>query len=212
MRVALINEDSQAGKNELIYGVLSKVAAKYGHVVDNYGMFGKEDNRLTYVQEGLVASVLLNSKACDFVVTGCGTGDGATLAMNSFYGVQCAKVVDPSDAFLFSQINNGNAISLPFAKGFGWGAEVNLQYIFERLFGTPAGGGFPVERATFEQENARILTEVKKVSHTPILEVLKALDQDFVLSALNRDSFKKLFVEHATSSPLKEYVVELLGL
>ena len=35
---------------------------------------------------------------------------------------------------MFAQINDGNAIALPFAKGFGWGAELNLTYIFEKLF------------------------------------------------------------------------------
>ena len=31
MKIALINENSQAAKNELIFGVLDKVAKKYGH-------------------------------------------------------------------------------------------------------------------------------------------------------------------------------------
>lgn len=39
---------------------------------------------------------------------------------------------------MFAQINDGNAIALPFAKGFGWGAELRLQYIFEKLFGARA--------------------------------------------------------------------------
>ena len=65
------------------------------------------------------------------MVTGCGTGEGAMLALNSFPGVLCGHVVDPSDAYMFMQINDGNAIALPFAKGFGWGAELNLTYIFE---------------------------------------------------------------------------------
>lgn len=55
------------------------------------------------------------------------------LALNSFPGVLCGHVVDPSDAYMFMQINDGNAIALPFAKGFGWGAELNLTYIFEKL-------------------------------------------------------------------------------
>lgn len=67
------------------------------------------------------------------MVTGCGTGEGAMLALNSFPGVLCGHVVDPSDAYMFMQINDGNAIALPFAKGFGWGAELNLTYIFEKL-------------------------------------------------------------------------------
>lgn len=134
MRIALINENSQAAKNEMIYASLKKVAESKGHTVDNYGMYSADDKaQLTYVQNGILAAILLNSGAADFVVTGCGTGEGAMLALNSFPGVLCGHVVDPSDAYMFMQINDGNAIALPFAKGFGWGAELNLTYIFEKL-------------------------------------------------------------------------------
>lgn len=55
--------------------------------------------------------------------------------------VICGYCIDPADAFLFAQINNGNALSLPFAKGFGWGAELNVRFIFEkRLPGVKARG------------------------------------------------------------------------
>ena len=85
MRIALINENSQAGKNEMIYRSLKKVAEIKGYEVDNYGMYSAEDeNSLTYVQNGILASILLNSGAADYVVTGCGTGEGAMLALNSF--------------------------------------------------------------------------------------------------------------------------------
>ena len=36
MRIALINENSQAAKNEMIYASLKKVAESKGHTVDNY--------------------------------------------------------------------------------------------------------------------------------------------------------------------------------
>ena len=38
MRIALINENSQAAKNELILGALKQVVEPMGHTVDNYGM------------------------------------------------------------------------------------------------------------------------------------------------------------------------------
>ncbi len=48
-------------------------------------MYSAEDDvQLTYVKNGLLASILLTTKAVDFVVTGCGTGQGAMLACNSF--------------------------------------------------------------------------------------------------------------------------------
>lgn len=108
MRIALINENSQAAKNEMIYASLKKVAESKGHTVDNYGMYSADDKaQLTYVQNGILAAILLNSGAADFVVTGCGTGEGAMLALNSFPGVLCGHVVDPSDAYMFMQINDG---------------------------------------------------------------------------------------------------------
>ncbi len=49
-----------------------------GHQVFNYGMYTPEDEcQLTYVQVGILAAVLLNSGAADYVITGCGTGEGA---------------------------------------------------------------------------------------------------------------------------------------
>ncbi|MFX3876755.1 RpiB/LacA/LacB family sugar-phosphate isomerase, partial [Streptococcus suis] len=77
--------------------------------------------------------------AADFVITGWGTGVGAMLAANIFPGVVCGFAGDPTDAYLFSQIHGGNALSLPFAKGFGWGAELNLKLLFERLFAEERG-------------------------------------------------------------------------
>ena len=87
MRIALINENSQGAKNGMIYNSLKKVADQYGFEVDNYGMYTAEDEaQLTYVQVGILAAALLNAKAADYVITGCGTGEGAMLACNSFPG------------------------------------------------------------------------------------------------------------------------------
>ena len=84
-----------------------------GHEVRNYGMYTAEDDcQLTYVQVGILAAVLLNSGAADYVITGCGTGEGAMLACNSFPGVICGHVEDALDAYTFAQIND--AMPLPF--------------------------------------------------------------------------------------------------
>ena len=212
MRIALINENSQASKNELIFNTLNKVATKYGHVVDNYGMFNAEDKSLTYVQNGLLAAILLNSGAADFVVTGCGTGAGAMLALNSFPNVLCGLVIESSDAYLFGQINDGNAISMPYAKGFGWGAELNLENVYENLFKAPFGGGYPKERVVPEQRNKKILDGVKEITHTPMIDILKKIDRDFLLETIDRDSFKKLFFQNAKDTEIVAFIKEVLGM
>ena len=85
MKIALINENSQAAKNSIIEAALKKVVEPMGHTVVNYGMYSADDEaQLTYVQIGTLAAVLLNSGASDYVITGCGTGEGAMLACHSF--------------------------------------------------------------------------------------------------------------------------------
>lgn len=212
MKIALINENSQASKNELVYNTLNKVAAKYGHTVDNYGMFGADDKPLTYVQNGILAGLLINSGAADFVITGCGTGSGAMLACNSFPRVLCGLIVEPSDAYLFSQINAGNACAFPFAKGFGWGAELNLENCFEKLFSEPAGGGYPKERVVPEQRNKKILDAVKEVTHTKMIDILKNIDHELLMGAIDRDSFKKYFFANAKDEELIAYCKKLLNM
>ena len=163
MKIALINENSQAAKNAMIEGVLRKVVEPMGHEVVNYGMYTAEDEcQLTYVKVGLLASLLLETGAADYVVTGCGTGEGAMLACNSFPGVLCGHVVDPSDGYMFAQINDGNCVALPFAKDFGWGAELLWELFLQQLFGFGHGNGYPKERVVPEQRNNKILDGVKK--------------------------------------------------
>ena len=184
MKIALINENSQAAKNAIVEKALRKVVEPMGFTVDNYGMYAADDAaQLTYVQNGILAAVLLNSGAADYVITGCGTGEGAMLALNSFPGVICGHVADPLDAYTFAQINDGNAISLPFAKGFGWGGDLNLEYIFEKLFCEPSGQGYPRERAVPEQRNKKILDGVRAVAFRDLCDILRELDRDLVKGA-----------------------------
>ena len=211
MKIALINENSQCSKNELIYNSLNKVASEFGHEVLNFGAYNAEDEcQLTYVEVGLLSAILLNTKAVDFVVTGCGTGEGACLACNSFPNVLCGHIVDPSDAYMFMQINDGNAVSFPFAKGFGWGAELNLEYCFKEMFAHPAGNGYPKERVVPEQRNKKILDQVKLITHHDMLYILKNIDQEFLHHTISGKNFKELFLSNAQPCELTEYLKEII--
>ncbi len=212
MKIALINENSQAAKNAIIENALKKVVEPMGHTVYNYGMYTAEDEcQLTYVQIGILSAVLLNSGAADYVITGCGTGEGAMLACNSFPGVICGHVEDALDAYTFAQINDGNAIAIPFAKGFGWGGDLNLEYIFEKLFCEESGQGYPRERAVPEQRNKKILDEVKKAAYRPLVDILKDADRELVKGAFGGEKFSELFFANCKDEALAAVVKELLG-
>ncbi len=211
MKIALINENSQAAKNAIICENLKKVVEPMGHTVYNYGMYTAEDKtQLTYVMCGLLAAILLNSKAADYVVTGCGTGEGAMLACNAFPGVLCGHIVDAEDGFMFAQINDGNAVALPYAKGFGWGGELRLQYIFEKLFGCESGGGYPKDRAVPEQRNKKILDGVKAITHKDIMTILREIDQDFLKTAVSGEHFKEYFFANCQVPEIADYIKKLI--
>lgn len=212
MRIALINEDSQADKNELIYTTLKEVATKYGHTIDNYGMFSEQDTHvINYTQIGIMASIILETKMADFVVTGCGTGQGAMISCNAFKNVICGYASSPLDAYLFSQINAGNAISIPFAQQFGWGSEVNLSMLFEHLFCQAFGGGYPKKYADEEKiSRIKMSTEIKDRSQKEILTALKDLDQSNLKALLNYEEFKELFYKNAVDGEVKSYIEGLI--
>ncbi len=211
MKIALINENSQAAKNEVIERALKNVVEPMGFEVKNYGMYTAEDTcQLTYVQVGILAAVLLNSGAADYVITGCGTGEGAMLACNSFPGVICGHVEDALDAYTFAQINDGNAIAIPFAKGFGWGGDLNLEYIFEKLFCEESGQGYPRERAVPEKRNKKILDEVKAVTYRDFATILKELDRELVAGALSGEHFMEYFEKDCRDAGILEIVKEMV--
>ncbi len=212
MKIALINENSQNAKNPMIEEELRRVVEPMGHTVFNYGMYAAEGSApLTYVQNGILAAVLLNGGAADYVVTGCGTGEGAMLALNSFPGVICGHVEDPLDAYTFAQINDGNAVAMPFALKNGWGQELNLRYTFEKLFGEGSGNGYPKERVVPEQRNKKILDGVRAVTYRPFADILDDLDPELLKGALAGEHFQEYFFANATNQEVANKVRQIIG-
>lgn len=213
MKIAMMNEFSQAGKNAIVLAQLKDVVEPMGHTVYNTGMERDGDPcYLTYLNLGVQAALLLNSGAVDFVVTGCGTGQGAMMALNAFPGVVCGYCIEPTDAYLFLQINNGNALSIPYAKGFGWGAELNIHAMFEKAFGSPKGMGYPPdeEHKASQNRNARNLVLLKQATCKSLLDGLRAMDQDILKKSLT-PRFLECFYAGCQDKELEAFVREIAG-
>uniref|UniRef100_UPI0028A77422 RpiB/LacA/LacB family sugar-phosphate isomerase n=1 Tax=Mixta calida TaxID=665913 RepID=UPI0028A77422 len=211
-KIALMMENSQAAKNAIVLKELQQVANGLDYPVFNVGMSDEQDHHLTYIHLGIMASILLNSKAVDFVIAGCGTGQGALMSLNIHPGVACGYCIDPADAYLFAQINNGNALALPFAKGFGWGAELNLRFIFEKAFSGEKGQGYPPERKESQVRNAGILNQVKAaVVKDNYLDTLRAIDPELVKTAVSGQRFQQCFFENCQDKEIEAFVREVLG-
>lgn len=145
---------------------------------------------LTYIHTGFYAVLLLNLNRADFVIGGCETGQGFLNSIMQYPNVICGLANSPLDAWLFSQTNAGNAISLALNQGFG--SEVNLRFIFDRIFREEMGGGYPTERAQSQSESRKILGQVSKVSHVSFAEIIRKIDEHIIGPVLEFPAAKEL--------------------
>ena len=181
MKIAVINETSAADRNADILSALEGS----DHQVINAGM--KENGaqpELTYIHTGFLAGLLLNTNRVDFVIGGCGTGQGFLNAAMQYPGVFCGHILSSLDAWLFTQINGGNCISLMLNQGYGWAADVNLRFIFERIFSVESGAGYPAHRKESQQQSRNTLMTVSRVAHCSFSEIVDKLPDDVLLPAI----------------------------
>ena len=175
MRIGVIQASSQATKNQIIYDTVLKYAPKKSEVI-NFGCTMEENDKYSYIEISILVGILLASRSVDFVVTGCSSGQGMMLACNSMPDVICGYAPTPKDAYLFVQINNGNAISLPLGEDYTWSGTENLEKTIEALFSEPFGQGYPESEAERKIRDAEQLKEIRSIGQVQFKEFVNILD------------------------------------
>jgi ribose 5-phosphate isomerase RpiB len=189
MKIAVINETSAADRNGDILAALGG----RGHEVINAGMTKNGAKpEITYIHTGLISAILLNLKRVDFVVGGCGTGQGYLNAVMQYPGVFCGHILNSLDAWLFTQINGGNSISLMLNQGYGWAADVNLRFIFDRLFSVESGCGYPAHRKASQQASRETLERISDLAHRPFADIIAALPDSVIRPAIEYPGIEQL--------------------
>lgn len=181
MKIAVINETSAADRNADIMAALQGC----GHTVVNAGMVKNGAKpELTYIHTGLLAALLLNAGRVDFVVGGCGTGQGFMNSVMQYPGVFCGHILNALDAWLFMQINGGNCISLMLNQGYGWASDVNLRFIFQHMFSVESGIGYPPHRQESQQQSRKTLLALSTATHRLFADIIASLPDEVVKPAL----------------------------
>ncbi|MDD3831760.1 MAG: RpiB/LacA/LacB family sugar-phosphate isomerase [Clostridia bacterium] len=205
MKIAVISEVSAGDKNSFIVNALAKTENE----IFNVGMeTGEGYPVLTYIHTGLMAGILLNLGAVDFVIGGCGTGEGFLISAMQYPNVFCGLITEPLDAFLFGQINGGNCISLALNKGFGWAGDVNLEYVFEKLMSAEFGKGYPESRKASQQASRRTLMGISKATHKSFIEILSTIDKELVETAMKSVRFKQAILGECKDKVLQQYIIK----
>jgi ribose 5-phosphate isomerase RpiB len=205
MRIAVINETSAADRN----GDVVKALDGRGHEIINCGMKKcGQAPELTYIHTGLLAGLILGTGKADLVVGGCGTGIGFLNAAMQLPGVACGLIQNPLDAFLFSQINGGNCISLALNYGYGWAADRNLSLIFDQFFAHPVGGGYPEHRRESQAQSRQLLGGVSKAAHRDLAAIIDAMPAQALMPTINYPGIKEILtggtpLEPAVDAALK---------
>lgn len=189
MKIAVINETSAADRNADIL----KALEGRGHTILNAGMTKNgAQPELQYLHTGLLAALLLNLAKVDLVVGGCGTGQGFLNAVVQYPGVVCGHILNDLDAWLFAQINDGNCISLALNQGYGWAADVNLRFIFDRYFSVDRGAGYPQHRQEPQKRSRDVLQEISQAAHRPFPEILRLLPDEVLHPVLAYPGVREL--------------------
>ena len=204
MKIAVIQASSQKDKNNILYKSLLKIVKNKGHEVINFGVFQNENVEYSYVETAMLISILLESKAIDFVVTGCSSGQGMMLACNSLPSILCGYIENPSDAYLFGRINNGNAISIPLGLNFGWAAEINLECILEKLFDEPFGVGYPKQDSERKQKDTNLLKSINIITKRELKDIILKIDADFIKKVVSRNNVFEYVMKYGQDNELTE--------
>ena len=129
-------------------------------------------------------------------------------ALLQYPGTFCGLLTDPTDAFLYSRINAGNCVSLPLNKGYGGvGGDINLKYIFEKLFNDTYGGGYPETRKEFQADLRKILNNLSLNAHKSMEEIVDTMDETILKKALLFPGIRDM-IEEAPEGVLKKKIKE----
>ena len=206
MRIAVIQASSQSQKNALIYSTVKKQAPD--SEVINFGCFENEETKYSYIEISVLVGLLLSTKAVDFVVTGCSSGQGMMLACNNMPGVLCGYIPTPQDAYLFAQINDGNAVSLPLGEEYTWVGEENFKDTIARLFSEPFGQGYPKSEAARKIEDTKLLKKIRKDSQKSMAELLNTLEKPLLDKVLSKIDVVEFVLENGEDEEILSFLKE----
>ena len=208
MTIAIMQATSQKDKNAILFNATKNALKKLGRSdeVVNFGIFKDESENFSYIETAFLVSLLLSSRAVDFVITGCSSGQGMMLALNSLPCVLCGYTPTPTDAYLFGKINGGNAVSLPLGLNFGWAGEINIEATLEKLFDGDFETGYPKEDAERKLRDTKLLKSINSLTKKDAIISYSLYDKKLLRKAFRR----KIVIDYILTNGKDEKIIDFI--
>ena len=204
MKIATILASSQASKSIMLYDTVKRYASD--SEIINFGCYENETTEYSYIEISLLVGLLLASGSVDLVVTGCSSGQGMMLACNSMPGVLCGYIPTPMDAYLFAQINDGNAVSLPLGENYTWTGFDNFKDTIEKLFSEPFGQGYPKGEEERKLKDTAFLKDIRNRSQVNIVDLFGNLDKKVVEKISKKKDVISYIADHGTNKAVTDWI------
>ena len=204
MKIATILASSQASKSIMLYDTVKRYAPD--SEIINFGCYENKATEYSYIEISLLVGLLLASGSVDFVVTGCSSGQGMMLACNSMPGVLCGYIPTPMDAYLFAQINDGNAVSLPLGENYTWTGFDNFKDTIEKLFSEPFGQGYPKGEEERKLKDTAFLKDIRNRSQINIVDLFGNLDKKVLEKISNKKDVISYIADHGTNKEVTDWI------
>ena len=113
------------------------------------------------------------------------------------------------DAYLFAQINDGNAVSLPLGEEYTWAGEENLDKTIAKLFSEPFGQGYPKSEAARKLEDTKLLKSIRNSSQIKMTELIKTLEKPLLDKVLSKKDVVEYVLGNGRDEELTLLIKEL---
>jgi hypothetical protein len=96
-------------------------------------------------------------------------------------------------------------------QGYGWAGDVNLRFIFEKVFSVEPGCGYPAHRAESQAESRLRLSKVSKRTHFSFAEIISGLEDEIILPVLEYPGIPEIIsIDEIEDKQLRKAFLERL--
>ncbi len=94
-------------------------------------------------------------------------------------------------------------------QGYGWASEIQMKFIFDRLFEAEMGHGFPAHRRDVQKQFREMHLVLSEATHKSFPDIVKCADPEFVKTCMGNEVFYGLIANAAGEYPAAKMMLDI---